>query len=58
MYSLQLNNSSYQWSFLTAEVRFPILGIAKLAAAKEEFNKMLAAGIIRRSSSQWSSPLH
>jgi hypothetical protein len=30
----------------------------RLAAAKEEFSKMLAAGVIRRSSSCWSSPLH
>lgn len=30
----------------------------KLAAAKKEFAAMEAAGIIRRSSSPWSSPLH
>lgn len=30
----------------------------KLAIAKEEFRHMEALGIIRRSSSQWSSPLH
>ena len=30
----------------------------KLASAKAEFAKMEAAGIIRRSSSPWSSPLH
>jgi cleavage and polyadenylation specificity factor subunit 1 len=30
----------------------------KLAIAKEEFKNMEAMGIIRRSSSQWSSPLH
>jgi RNase H-like domain found in reverse transcriptase/Reverse transcriptase (RNA-dependent DNA polymerase) len=41
-----------------ATAKFRRLDAAKLAAAKEEFNKMLAAGIIRRSSSQWSSPLH
>jgi Reverse transcriptase (RNA-dependent DNA polymerase) len=39
-------------------VKFRQLDAAKLTAAKEEFNKMLAAGIICRSSSQWSSPLH
>jgi hypothetical protein len=27
MHSLLLNNASYQWNFLRAEVRFPILGI-------------------------------
>ena len=30
----------------------------KLACAKKEFDKLLAAGIIRRSNSPWSSPLH
>ena len=30
----------------------------KLTAAKEEFQRMLAAGIIRPSNSNWSSPLH
>jgi hypothetical protein len=30
----------------------------RLDAAKEEFSRMLKAGIIRRSHSQWSSPLH
>jgi hypothetical protein len=30
----------------------------KLKAAKEEFSKMLAAGVVRRSSSCWASPLH
>ena len=30
----------------------------KLAAAKEEFSPMEKAGIIRRSTSPWSSPLH
>jgi transposase InsO family protein len=31
---------------------------ARLAAAKAEFQKMLAAGVVRRSSSGWASPLH
>jgi hypothetical protein len=30
----------------------------RLAAAKQEFQKMLNAGVVRRSSSCWSSPLH
>jgi hypothetical protein len=30
----------------------------KLAAAKREFNKMEREGIVRRSTSSWSSPLH
>lgn len=34
------------------------LDAAKLAAAKAEFESMEAAGIIRRSDSPWSSPLH
>ncbi len=31
---------------------------AKLSAAREEFGRMEAAGIIRRSQSPWASPLH
>jgi hypothetical protein len=38
--------------------RFRRLDPVRLAAAKQEFQKMLAAGVIRRSSSSWSSPLH
>jgi hypothetical protein len=38
--------------------KFRRLDQVKLKAAKEEFAKMLAAGVIRRSSSCWSSPLH
>jgi hypothetical protein len=38
--------------------KFCRLDQMKLKAAKEEFSKMLAAGIIRRSSSCWASPLH
>ena len=38
--------------------RFRRLDAAKLAAAKKDFAKMEAEGIIRRSSSNWSSPLH
>ena len=34
------------------------LDLVKLAAAKAEFQKMETAGIIRRSDSPWSSPLH
>ena len=30
----------------------------KLAAAKAEFEELLAQGIVRRSSSSWASPLH
>jgi Reverse transcriptase (RNA-dependent DNA polymerase) len=41
-----------------ATAKFRRLDATKLAAAKAEFHKMLAAGIVRRSSSQWSSPLH
>jgi hypothetical protein len=38
--------------------KFRRLDSTKMAAAKVEFDKMLRAGIIRCSSSQWSSPLH
>jgi hypothetical protein len=38
--------------------KFWRLNPARLAAAKAEFDKMLATGVIRRSSSSWSSPLH
>ena len=34
------------------------LSPAKLALARNEFNKMLDLGIVRRSSSLWASPLH
>ena len=35
----------------------PLVG-EKLSVAKSEFDKMLAMGIVRRSSSPWASPLH
>ena len=38
--------------------RFRRLDPSKLAAAKAEFLKMEKDGIVRRSSSTWSSPLH
>jgi hypothetical protein len=38
--------------------KFRRLDQMKLKAAKEEFSKMLAAGVICRSSSCWASPLH
>jgi hypothetical protein len=38
--------------------RFRRLDAAKLQAAKAEFAKMEADGVIRRSDSAWSSPLH
>ena len=38
--------------------RFRRLDAVRLKAAKDEFAAMLRAGIIRRSSSCWSSPLH
>jgi hypothetical protein len=38
--------------------RFCRLDPAKLAAAKAEFSKLEKDGIIRRSSSNWSAPLH
>jgi hypothetical protein len=41
-----------------ATAKFRRLDTAKLAATKAEFDKMLAAGIIQHSSSQWSSLLH
>jgi hypothetical protein len=41
-----------------ATAKFRRLDPARLAAAKREFQTMLNEGIIRRSSSQWSSPLH
>ncbi len=41
-----------------ATAKFWQLDLARLAAAKLEFQSMLDEGIIRRLSSQWSSPLH
>jgi hypothetical protein len=41
-----------------ATARFRSLDAAKLAAAKAEFSKLEKDGIIRRSSSNWSAPLH
>jgi hypothetical protein len=41
-----------------ATARFCRLDAAKLAAAKAEFSKLEKDGIIRRSSSNWSAPLH
>jgi hypothetical protein len=41
-----------------ATAKFRRLDPACLAAVKREFQTMLGEGIIRRSSSQWSSPLH
>jgi hypothetical protein len=38
--------------------RFRRLEGEKLAAAKAHFDELLAAGIVRRSQSPWSSPLH
>jgi hypothetical protein len=38
--------------------KFRRLDPASLAAAKEEFSRMLAAGVICRSSSHWALPLH
>jgi cleavage and polyadenylation specificity factor subunit 1 len=38
--------------------KFRRLDPVRLAAARKEFDAMLAAGIIRRSNSGWSSPLH
>jgi hypothetical protein len=38
--------------------KFRRLDAAKLAAAKQEFLKMEQEGLIRRSNSPWSSPLH
>ncbi len=41
-----------------ATAKFRRLDPTRLAAAKQKFQSMLDEGIIRRSSSQWSSPLH
>jgi hypothetical protein len=41
-----------------ATAKFRQLDQVRLAAAKREFQTMLDKGIIHRSSSQWSSPLH
>jgi hypothetical protein len=41
-----------------ATAKFRRLDPSRLAAAKSEFQKMLQAGVIRRSSSAWASPLH
>jgi len=38
--------------------KFRRLDPEKLAAAKAEFDRMEAEGIVQRSSSAWSSPLH
>ncbi len=38
--------------------RFRRLDGAKLAAAKKEFEQLKRDGIVRRSDSPWSSPLH
>jgi cleavage and polyadenylation specificity factor subunit 1 len=38
--------------------KFRRLDPVRLAAAKSEFQKMLEAGVVRRSGSCWSSPLH
>ncbi len=38
--------------------KFHRLDPARLAATKVEFQTMLEEGVIRRSNSQWSSPLH
>jgi len=38
--------------------RYRRLDPAKLKAAKEEFSQLEKQGIVRRSSSQWASPLH
>ena len=38
--------------------KFRRLDPTRLAAAKAEFDDMLKAGVVRRSSSCWSSPLH
>jgi hypothetical protein len=38
--------------------KFRRLDPARLGAAKAEFQTMLEEGVIRRSNSQWSSPLH
>ncbi len=43
---------------LPATARFRRLDPAKLLVAKQDFAKLEAEGIIRRSSSSWSSPLH
>jgi RNase H-like domain found in reverse transcriptase/Reverse transcriptase (RNA-dependent DNA polymerase) len=41
-----------------ATAKFCRLDPQRLAAAKAEFQKMLDAGVVRRSNSCWSSPLH
>ena len=38
--------------------KFCRLDAAKLAAAKEEFRRLEEEGIVRRSDSEWASPLH
>jgi hypothetical protein len=38
--------------------KFKRLDPSRLAAAKAEFKRMLDAGIVQRSNSSWSSPLH
>jgi Reverse transcriptase (RNA-dependent DNA polymerase) len=41
-----------------ATTKFRRLDPTQLAAAKAEFQQMLAADVVRRSSSSWASPLH
>ena len=53
-----LGGTSYLYGWPTRSHSEPCLDLVKLVIAKAEFENMERLGIIRPSSSPWSSPLH